>query len=224
MLAMPKPILILRLEGVLQSWGERARWDFRDSNTMPTKSGVVGLLACAMGLPRGSERIIELSKSLEMGVRADRNGVIFQDFHTVTGERDFLFNAEGKKRVGGATIITPRQYLQDAYFTVALYANEELLNACATALNNPVWSVYLGRKSCVPSRPIFDELTNEYSSILEALESHPLCMRPSKNQTFLCEYEDKSGNILRRDEIQFNAARNYDYRRVKCTAIEIQEV
>ena len=44
-----KTILVLRLEGPLQSWGENAKWDFRDSSTMPTKSGIVGLLGCAMG-------------------------------------------------------------------------------------------------------------------------------------------------------------------------------
>jgi CRISPR system Cascade subunit CasD len=42
--------LFLRLEGPLQSWGERARWDVRDTAPEPTKSGVIGLLACALGL------------------------------------------------------------------------------------------------------------------------------------------------------------------------------
>lgn len=36
-------ILLLRLEGLLQSWGEHSRWDHRDSSDMPTKSGVIGL-------------------------------------------------------------------------------------------------------------------------------------------------------------------------------------
>lgn len=35
-------MLMLRLEGVLQSWGEHSRFDSRDSASMPTKSGVVG--------------------------------------------------------------------------------------------------------------------------------------------------------------------------------------
>ena len=42
-------IMLLRLEGVLQSWGERSRWDHRDTSDMPTKSALIGLLGCAMG-------------------------------------------------------------------------------------------------------------------------------------------------------------------------------
>ena len=68
-------ILLLRLEGALQSWGDHAKWDVRDSGDFPSKSGVVGLLACAMGLERGDPKIADLSAHLHMAVRADRPGV-----------------------------------------------------------------------------------------------------------------------------------------------------
>ena len=45
-------ILLLRLEGPLQSWGGRARWDVRDTGRIPTKSGIVGLLGCALDIGR----------------------------------------------------------------------------------------------------------------------------------------------------------------------------
>ena len=45
-----KTLLMLRLEGALQSWGDHSKWDIRDSGDFPSKSGVVGLLACAMGM------------------------------------------------------------------------------------------------------------------------------------------------------------------------------
>ena len=44
---MGNPILLLRLEAPLQSWGTRSRWDVRDTATEPTKSGIIGLLGCA---------------------------------------------------------------------------------------------------------------------------------------------------------------------------------
>ena len=44
-MAENKKLLVLCLEGVLQSWGEDAKWDIRDSSDMPTKSGIVGLIA-----------------------------------------------------------------------------------------------------------------------------------------------------------------------------------
>ena len=63
-MAERKNLLILRLEGALQSWGENAKWDFRDSSSMPTKSGIVGLLGCAMGLERNSEVLAELAQNI----------------------------------------------------------------------------------------------------------------------------------------------------------------
>ena len=88
-------ILLLRLEGALQSWGDHAKWDVRDSGDFPSKSGVAGLLACALGLERGDPDIADLSAHLRMAVRADRPGVRMRDFHTVQGRP--LYNAEGNR-------------------------------------------------------------------------------------------------------------------------------
>ena len=93
-MAERKHLLILRLEGAMQSWGENAKWDFRDSSTMPTKSGIVGLLGCAMGEERGSQVLLELARSITVAVRADRPGAKFVDFQTVQG--DPLMAATGK--------------------------------------------------------------------------------------------------------------------------------
>lgn len=41
----------------LQSWGEDSRWDNRETAASPTKSGVIGMLGCALGYPRGDERL-----------------------------------------------------------------------------------------------------------------------------------------------------------------------
>ena len=78
-------LLALRLEGVLQSWGDHAKWETRDSADFPSKSGVVGLLSCAMGLERDNPEITALSDSVQIAVRADRPGTRMLDFHTVQG-------------------------------------------------------------------------------------------------------------------------------------------
>ena len=109
-------VLILRLEGALQSWGTRSRFDNRDSGFMPTKSGVIGFIACAMGLPRGDDRILELDAALRMGVRADRPGTMMVDYQTVTGERGYLFCAGGGKRVGEPTIAVAAPAVLNAIF------------------------------------------------------------------------------------------------------------
>lgn len=68
--------LFLRLEAPLQSWGLQGKLVFRDSAREPTKSGVVGLLACALGRERW--KFIGDLAGLEMGVRVDREGVLTQ--------------------------------------------------------------------------------------------------------------------------------------------------
>ncbi|MFW0768389.1 type I-E CRISPR-associated protein Cas5/CasD, partial [Trabulsiella odontotermitis] len=44
--------LLLRLAGPLQSWGTSSRFSRRGTDRVPSKSGVVGLLAAAQGRRR----------------------------------------------------------------------------------------------------------------------------------------------------------------------------
>lgn len=168
-------ILLFRLEGVMQSWGELAKWDYRSTELFPSKSGIVGMIAAAMGLQRGDVRIQELCKSITIGTRADRAGEVRTDYQTVSSST--MLTAKGKKRSGGNTIITPKSYLFDASFLVAVTADSHTLRDCLEALNNPVWPVYLGRKCCTPNIPVLGKITTEYDSIIDALNSEPLIER-----------------------------------------------
>lgn len=153
--------LYLRLEGPLQAWGDTSKFVIRRSMEAPTKSGVLGLVCCALGLSRQAARkeLAELSKLL-MGVRIDRPGTRWWDFHTV-GAGIGILNARGKvKRTASTgayeTLITRREYLTDASFLVALQGSPDLIENIAGALGSPKWPLYLGRKSCPPSAPIFN--------------------------------------------------------------------
>jgi len=225
---MNKPILILRLEGHLQRWGERAKWDFRDTNMIPTKSGIIGLLACAFGYKRGDTRILDLQKNLKLGIRVDKPGLLMEDFHTVTGDKGYLMASTGEKRVGSPTIITPRQYIQDACFTVALNGEEALIKKCEKYLKDPVWSIYLGAKSCVPSRPVFESITYEYSNVLEAIMKYKLSDKADKDkQNFYCEFEDGNDRekyIYHQDVFQNDPNRYYSFRKVYIEIIKRKEI
>ncbi len=165
--------LFLRLEGPLQSWGERGRWSVRDTAPEPTKSGVIGLISCALGY-RTDEQIRPLSEKTCIAVRCDAPGLPLTDYHTVGGgyPEPMLLTAQGKpkKSSGGPhTELTWRDYLCDASFLVVLQSeDEDLIGRMAHALKHPVWPIYLGRKSCPPSRPVFDGL-GEYKTLEEAL-------------------------------------------------------
>ncbi|MFD7102964.1 type I-E CRISPR-associated protein Cas5/CasD [Streptomyces celluloflavus] len=76
-------VLLIRLAGPLQSWGIAGRFARRDTHSRPTKSGVIGLCAAALGLPR-EEPLGELAE-VRFGVRADRPGTSLRDYHTVGG-------------------------------------------------------------------------------------------------------------------------------------------
>lgn len=207
--------LFLRLEGPLQAWGERARWIVRDSAPEPTKSGVVGLLACALGLQADAD-IQALTRQVRIGVRCDRPGELLRDYHTVVGG---VLNAEGKiKRTGSTggieTVVSERYYLADASFLVAIQAPSELVEQLAAAVQHPRWPIYLGRKSCVPARPVFAG-TGDYASLVEALQAAPRCEhwptdKPMRIRAVV-ECAPRDG-VRRRDEIVSRAFRTYTSR------------
>ena len=219
-MAERKTILVLRLEGPLQSWGENAKWDFRDSSTMPTKSGIVGLLGCAMGEERGSPVLVELAQSITVAVRADRPGVKFVDFQTVQG--DPLMAATGKPKTTGNTILSPHAYLQDASFTVFIDTTPEWQQRIISALENPRWCMYLGRKNCVPSRPILADRM-EAADLMEALKEYPAAERAGKTMTYECEHPDSTAASIQRPDDLIGTNRQFQLRRVWRGSVERKE-
>ena len=167
--------LFLYLQAPLQSWGERGRWSIRDTAPAPTKSGIIGLLGCALGYQQDTP-LRQLSTQLKMGVRLDQRGGRLTDYHTIGGGYDTpqLLTAQGKpKKSSGSphTDISLRDYLTDAAFLVALQGEEDVIATAAHALQNPVWPIYLGRKACVPTRPVYDG-TAVYHTLTDALSHH----------------------------------------------------
>jgi len=193
---MGKPILLLRLEGPLQSWGIRSRWSKRDTGPEPTKSAIIGLLGCAAGILRpdwhagkAPDRTLEKwDEELLFGVRVDRPGVIETDYHTVEGR---MWQADGGLKTASSksgtrydkamlepprTEETWREYVHDAAFLIGLLQKDggrEQLDKFADDLQNPKWSPYLGRKACLPSRPPFERVTEDHPTLKEALMSEP---------------------------------------------------
>ena len=207
-----KKLLILRLEGALQGWDATSKWDERSVEDFPTKSGVVGLLGCALGLERGDPGLAELNDAITMAFRADRRGDRFTDFQTVTGSP--LRNAEGKPKTTGNTIISKRSYLQDACFTVFLEMDETWHGPLVAALKAPKWCLYLGRKACVPSRPVLECEEPPYTSLDEALRAYPPAPRAVFPMAFETEVPDDSLNSITRPDSLVDPERGFVRRRV----------
>lgn len=167
---MSNPYLLLWLEAPLQSWGHDSKFGRRDSLDFPTKSGILGLLCCARGV--GDAQSEWLAKWADLGMevvsytRTNKDGLpvkkesLLCDFHMVGSGYDskdpwqsllIPKTSDGKKAVGGGAKMTFRYYIQDMAYAVILEAPEHLIDNVKCSLENPIWDLYLGRKSCVPT-------------------------------------------------------------------------
>jgi len=165
--------LFLRLEGPLQSWGDQqSKFVIRRTAEAPTKSGVVGMLCAALGVSRAQAAAEWLPKlsALRMGVRIDRPGVRWWDYHTVgAGMQMRIAEGEGKTKPGA--MLTRREYLCDASFLVALQAEPALIAELEAAVKDPKWTLYLGRKCCPPSRPLL-ECGTGFQPVIDGQDAH----------------------------------------------------
>jgi CRISPR system Cascade subunit CasD len=211
--------LLLRLAAPLQSWGNDSKFERRGTERVPTKSGVIGMIAAAMGRHR-NENIEDLSH-LRFGVRVDQDGVLLRDFHTARSEKN------------NDSYITHRHYLTDAIFLVGLEGEEELLLSIEHAIRNPAFPLFLGRRSCPPDGQV--SLGIRYGmELLSALQQeHWLAHARStsigrKEQLYLrvvmdAESHDQINYIQRDLPISYNPAhRQHGFRRITESTVMIR--
>ena len=162
--------LRLRLIAPLQSWGVSSLFDTRDTAHEPSRSGVIGLMAGALGRDR-TEDISDLSR-LSFGVRVDMPGTLLRDYQTAQAR-------DGKSNDAQVA----RYYLQDAAFWVALEGDADLLAQVARALQDPVFPTSLGRRNCQPSVPLLSPADGDGPlpgvPLLSALREAPSLRRPA---------------------------------------------
>lgn len=138
-------VLVLRLAGPMQSWGVSSQFVHRATETFPTKSGLVGLLAAAQGRRRCDP--IEDLAELRFAARIEQQGQILRDFHTSRRQKCMIENKE-------RTLLSERFYCTDAVFLGFVEGPDELVDVLAQAVVRPVFPLYLGRRSCPPALPL----------------------------------------------------------------------
>lgn len=134
-------VLLLTLAGPMQAWGSTSRFTTRSTDDAPTKSGVVGLLAAARGLRR-TDPVEDLAR-LRFGARVDQPGELLRDFQTAR-------SLDGVRTMP----LSYRYYRADARYVVGVEGDGALLAGLAEAIENPVFPLYLGRRSCPPSESL----------------------------------------------------------------------
>lgn len=211
------PTLLLRLQGPMQSWGSTSRFDERDTQLEPSKSGVLGLICAALGRDR-SESVDDLA-ALQMGVRVDREGVVLRDYQTATG----IVNAAGKVDMK-RTVVSPRYYLSDAAFLVGFEGERALLDQIHQALKTPHWPLSLGRKGCLPSPPVYLPDGVRDSALLEALRDYPELIKGAGLQVRRLLLEATEGTVRLDQPIAPFADRRFGPRFVLTEQLEPEEV
>lgn len=229
--------ILLWLEAPLQSWGADSKFGRRETLPFPTKSGLLGLLLCALGAGGEQKEFLSIFSHLRQTILSyvrtgPRDGStakserepLLRDFHMVgSGYREsdswqllhIPKTSDGKKAVGGGTKLTYRFYLQDAFFAAILEVPQELVDTLADALQNPVFSIFLGRKNCVPTdflyRGIFETEQDAIAAASRIAEEKKLLV---DFRVVDGELEEGEVCILNDVPVQFGERKLYRDRRV----------
>lgn len=184
--------LVLRFDAPLMSFGGVLVDQHNKTDLFPYRAMLTGLLANALGYEHGeTTRHEALQRRLRYAARRDRAGERIVDYQTVDFSSGPMRDGLGwttwgrlEERKGGAasegTHIRYRHYLADAVVTVAVTLDpvdeSPTLDDVAGALAAPARPLFIGRKCCIPSEPIFQKIV-EANSLREILETEPRALR-----------------------------------------------
>lgn len=201
------PTLLLRFAAPLQSWGSCSKFETRTTEKMPTKSGVIGILAAALGFKRDAD--LSRFSELKFGVRADREGETIIDFHTAKSAKD--------------SYVTYRHYLTDAIFLAGVEGDAPFLAELENALKNPKFPLFLGRRSCPPTLPIIIGIREK--DLSDALrEEPPLCADHKSKARVRIETDESDAGMFRDQPISFDPRKRiYGYRNVREFFVEFSD-
>lgn len=172
----------------MASFGTLAVGERRDGGDRPARSAVLGLLGACLGLTREDEAGQNaLAQGYGLAVLCHASGRLLTDYHTAQtapSRRNWrpatraqeLAEAPGEV----ATILSRRDYRMGSWHLGALWVRGDnprwSLAEIQDALQEPVFTPSLGRKSCPPGLPLAPELVEGESAtavLLERQDSGP---------------------------------------------------
>ena len=227
--------LLLWLEAPLQSWGADSKFGRRNTLDFPTKSGIAGLLLCALGAGgKQAELLAELaplaqtvisytlsSEGSEESVKAK-----LRDFHMVGSCYDdsdpwetlhIPKTTEGKKAVGGGVKMTFRYYIQGAHFAAIVEVPTERAGEIVGALQTPAFEIYLGRKCCAPSDLVYRGVYENEGSALD--EAAVIATGKRLKEAFRVVDGERSDEVLTLNDVPLKFGEEKRYRERKVSII-----
>ena len=197
--------LIMNLEAPLMSFGGETVDNLGVIRPFPAVSMLTGLLANALGWRRVErQRHQDLQDRLVFAARIDREshgGLSMQDFQSAAinnTEQGWTTRGRPEGRAGGTyrNHLRYRDYHADMRVTVALrlepLSGDPALEALGEALLEPARPLFIGRKPCLPSLPLFGGYSDR-NTALEALLSVPLAAELAGRPTIRVQWPEGEG-------------------------------
>lgn len=138
----------IQIKGLMGSFRQNPRSQYRITKRpeQMSRSAIIGLLACCMGIERGGD-MSEL-ETLEFEI-CDRNSNAerMSDYHAVKG-------AVTNGGSGDRASVTHREYMVGIDLLVHITGEAEVMAKVQSAVESPVWVPYIGSKACPLSAPL----------------------------------------------------------------------
>ncbi len=206
--------LIIKLQGPMQAWGKETFEGLRPAELFPGRSALLGLLGACLGIDRTDRESQQaLASSVAFAVRVDQQGIKMTDYHTV---KDARVAYQGLKSHDN-TIQTWREYWQDAIFTVALWSLEQAevtLSDIEQALKRPVYTPFLGRRSCPLTRPLLAKKVSAENAV------HALNQDGVVARIYSEEYSEEAIPLKKRDVPIIHQPRQFSSRMVYMSRVK----
>jgi len=175
--------LLFRLYGPMASWGEIAVGETRHTANYPGKSALIGLLSAALGIKRNdTDKQWQMQHGFVLAVEVYSQGTLLRDYHTTQvpdSVGKFTYHTRrdelvlGKSRLG--TILSSREYRSDALALIAVRALPDApcdLQTVKAHLEEPMFHIYLGRKSCPLAAPMIPQIIKDKKNYYEAFKTY----------------------------------------------------
>ena len=176
--------LVFQLQGPMASWGEPAPGEVRHTHPLPSRSALLGLLAAALGIRRDEEqRLAEFNRHYQFLVCANAKSHWMRDYHTVQvpkeNRKTRYFTRRDELRRDPLllqTTLSRRDFYCDGYWLVMVAMTEGApysLTALQQALTQPVFPLFLGRKSHPLALPLWPHcFRGRIEEVLTQAQSH----------------------------------------------------
>lgn len=150
--------LVFTLAATLAANGDLAGHERRGTLGWPGRSAILGILAAACGIRRDDADRLSALNALSVAVAVHDDGAHLRDYHTVQTVPTAAVKrpdsrADAIRRAGRSinTTLTQRDYRTGVLYAVAVWGLP--IEPLCAALKQPVFTLYLGRKSCPLSAP-----------------------------------------------------------------------